>query len=141
MKKQVMTGEPSGTAGAPILNILQKKNLVNCLVVVTRYFGGILLGTGGLSRAYSESAKAAIEKVNISKLTLATEYEIKLKYSQIQNFENYCRKNNIKILKSQYNEDIVCNILVNNELNEIFLKNAQENEIEVKKIKEEYMKI
>lgn len=136
-----MTGEPSGTAGAPILNILQKKNLVNCLVVVTRYFGGILLGTGGLSRAYSESAKAAIEKVNISKLTLATEYEIKLKYSQIQNFENYCRKNNIKILKSQYNEDIVCNILVNNELNEIFLKNAQENEIEVKKIKEEYMKI
>ena len=48
-------GEPSGTAGAPMLNILQKNNLVNVLIVVTRYFGGILLGTGGLVRAYQNS--------------------------------------------------------------------------------------
>lgn len=55
-------GEPSGTAGAPMLNILQKNGYVNVLIVVTRYFGGILLGTGGLVRAYSNSLIQAIEK-------------------------------------------------------------------------------
>lgn len=54
--------EPTGTAGIPILNLLVQKELVNVLVVVTRYFGGILLGTGGLFKAYSDSAKGAIEK-------------------------------------------------------------------------------
>ena len=55
-------GEPSGTAGAPMLNILQKNEYVNILIIVTRYFGGILLGTGGLVRAYSDSLLLAIEK-------------------------------------------------------------------------------
>lgn len=58
-------GEPSGTAGAPMLNILQKQELTNVLIVVTRYFGGILLGTGGLVRAYTSAAKEAIEKAQI----------------------------------------------------------------------------
>ena len=60
-------GEPSGTAGVPILNILNGKNLSNVLVIVTRYFGGILLGTGGLVRAYS---LATTEAIDSSKLTL-----------------------------------------------------------------------
>ena len=58
-------GEPSGTAGAPMLNILKQSNLCNVLVVVTRYFGGILLGTGGLVRAYSQSTQDVIEKSHI----------------------------------------------------------------------------
>ncbi len=58
-------GEPAGTAGAPILNLLSKYELSNCLAVVTRYFGGILLGTGGLVRAYSEVTKIAIQKAKI----------------------------------------------------------------------------
>ena len=57
-----MIGEPSGTAGAPMLNILQKNNLCNALIIVTRYFGGILLGTGGLVRCYSAGCLGAIEK-------------------------------------------------------------------------------
>jgi len=55
-------GEPSGTAGAPILNILNKMELMNVLVIVTRYFGGILLGTGGLVKAYSQATKMAIRR-------------------------------------------------------------------------------
>lgn len=56
-------GEPSKTAGAPILEVIQKNNLTNILVVVTRYFGGIKLGAGGLTRAYSSSASQGLEKI------------------------------------------------------------------------------
>ncbi len=65
LEKSSDDGEPSGTAGAPILNLLTKNELVNCLAIVTRYFGGILLGTGGLFRAYSEVTKNAIANANI----------------------------------------------------------------------------
>ena len=65
IEKSSDDGEPSGTAGAPMLNLLTKNELVNCLAIVTRYFGGILLGTGGLVRAYSEVTKNAIESANI----------------------------------------------------------------------------
>lgn len=58
-------GEPQGTAGMPVFNILQKKDIVNVLIVVTRYFGGILLGKGGLIRAYSEAAKIALEEAEV----------------------------------------------------------------------------
>ena len=68
-------GEPSGTAGGPMLNILQKNNLCNVLVVVTRYFGGILLGTGGLVRAYSEATTKAIEKAEKVTKTSGIEME------------------------------------------------------------------
>ena len=65
-------GEPAGTAGAPMLNILQKKDLVNVVVIVTRYFGGILLGTGGLVRAYSEVTQKAIEEAGVKGLENST---------------------------------------------------------------------
>lgn len=61
MAKMVDDGEPSGTAGKPIYNVIEKKNLTNILVVVVRYFGGIKLGAGGLVRAYSKCASMAVE--------------------------------------------------------------------------------
>ena len=79
-------GEPSGTAGGPMLNILQKNNLVNVLIVVTRYFGGILLGTGGLVRAYSDSLQKAIEESELLELTIGTECEVKLEYNYFEKF-------------------------------------------------------
>lgn len=64
--KAVDDGEPSGTAGKPILNVLQKKDMTNVLCVVIRYFGGIKLGAGGLVRAYTKSASEAIKLVNLT---------------------------------------------------------------------------
>ena len=78
IEKSSDDGEPSGTAGGPMLNILQKNNLCNILVIVTRYFGGILLGTGGLVRAYSETTKKAIENAQKIEMILGTEMEAKV---------------------------------------------------------------
>lgn len=58
-------GEPSGTAGKPILNVLQHKEIGNCVVIVVRYFGGIKLGAGGLTRAYSSTAQAVVDNMNL----------------------------------------------------------------------------
>ena len=69
-------GEPSGTAGAPMLNILQKNNLCNVIVIVTRYFGGILLGTGGLVRAYSDCTIGAVNGAKKFNLQLGEEVEV-----------------------------------------------------------------
>ena len=63
-------GEPQGTAGIPVLDVLQKEGLTDCCVVVTRYFGGILLGGGGLVRAYSHAAKLAVDSAEIIKMSM-----------------------------------------------------------------------
>lgn len=63
-------GEPQGTAGMPILEVLRHENLQNCVCVVTRYFGGVLLGTGGLVRAYTKGAQVAVEKAGVQKMSL-----------------------------------------------------------------------
>ena len=86
-------GEPSGTAGMPMLNILEKNNFINILVVVTRYFGGILLGTGGLVKAYSEATQKVIEKSEIVIEEEGIELEIELNYKDLENFKYYCNKN------------------------------------------------
>lgn len=69
-------GEPQGTAGVPVLDVIKKNNLTDTCVVVTRYFGGILLGAGGLVRAYSHTAKLAVEAAHIIKMSLCTELKV-----------------------------------------------------------------
>lgn len=103
-------GEPSGTAGGPMLNILQKNNLCNVLVVVTRYFGGILLGTGGLVRAYSDSMQNALELTEEVEKCTGIEFEAELEYNNLETFKYYCRKNNINIVNIQYENTIICKI-------------------------------
>lgn len=75
-------GEPHGTAGKPVLDVIVGRNLENVCIVVTRYFGGILLGTGGLVHAYSEAAKSAVESAVIVQMKLLTEYSIVCDYQQ-----------------------------------------------------------
>lgn len=120
--------EPSGTAGEPILNVIKKNNLKNILIVVTRYFGGILLGTGGLTRAYSNAASSVIEKCNIIKEEKGLEAIIELDYSENDKFKYYCEKNNIRITNIEYKENIKYNIELNDEeYNKLTLKNKTNN--------------
>ena len=128
-------GEPSGTAGAPMLEILEKQNLGNVLIVVTRYFGGILLGTGGLVRAYSDSLKKAIEKATIVVLEHGFEIDVELSYSDLDKFKYYCNKNNINIINCSYLESIICRIEVNDiEKRKIEDDVNDQNNLNIKKI-------
>lgn len=103
-------GEPSGTAGGPMLNILQKNNLCNILVIVTRYFGGILLGTGGLVRAYSDATLESIDKAEKVEKCMGQEAEVEIEYNNLENFKYYCKKNNIFIGDFVYSNTIFCKI-------------------------------
>lgn len=82
-------GEPQGTSGPPILKVLEGKGLTNLALVVTRYFGGIKLGTGGLVRAYSKSAEQAIEEAGIGGAAIFRKARIDLDYSDYNRFLNY----------------------------------------------------
>jgi len=103
LKKCNDDGEPSGTAGLPILEVLDKKNIDNVLCIVVRYFGGIKLGAGGLIRAYANSVKEALENNEIIELIDGLEIELETDYENKKEIE-YLFKNNIK--EANYQEKI-----------------------------------
>ena len=99
-------GEPSGTAGAPLLALLKSANLTNVIIIVTRYFGGILLGTGGLVRAYTESAKNAIENAKIVYKDYGTQFQIEISYNNLKEIQFICKNLDISIIKIEYQENV-----------------------------------
>ena len=103
-KKCSDDGEPTGTAGFPILNILEKKQLDFILCIIVRYFGGIKLGTGGLTRAYSTVTKLTIEKTNLIEYEKGKEYKIIFSYTH-QSKIDYLLKNS-DIITKEYQENI-----------------------------------
>lgn len=113
-------GEPSGTAGAPMLNILKKENLCNVLVVVTRYFGGILLGTGGLVRAYSQSTQNVIEKSNIIVKKEGYIAKIEVEYKELEKLKYFCKKKEINIINVDYLENVIVELEFKKEEKAIF---------------------
>ena len=119
-----------------MLTILQKNNLANVLVVVTRYFGGILLGTGGLVRAYSESTLKAIEEVTKIEKILGEELKVTLDYNNFENFKYYCKNNKITIVNSQYTENVVCKIELEEEKKAKLMDDFETKKINLKEIKE-----
>ena len=127
-------GEPSGTAGAPMLNILQKNQLVNVLIIVTRYFGGILLGTGGLVRAYSDSLLKVIESCNITEKEIGYEVKVTIDYNNFEMFKYYCKNNNINIVNTEYFENIVCKIQLEEEKKEKLMEDYASKKINLKNI-------
>ena len=99
-------GEPSGTAGVPMLNIVNGRNLSNILVVVTRYFGGILLGTGGLVRAYSLATTTALDDSNIIKQEMGLEASFNVEYKELEEVKYHLKNRNIVISGQEYLENV-----------------------------------
>ena len=104
-------GEPSGTSGMPIAQLLQKEGLTNVCVVVTRYFGGIKLGTGGLLRAYSGMAKQLLEKAGTKEVKDMVRIKIKFPYQQLEKLQNAAKKSDFSIEKIEYFDELNITLL------------------------------
>ncbi len=98
-----------------MLELLRGKSLCNVLIVVTRYFGGILLGTGGLVRAYAGATKLAIENAELILKQIGKEVKLIVEYSEVENFKYYCRKHEISIIKEEYSDNVIFWIEISNE--------------------------
>ncbi len=114
-------GEPSRTAGIPILQALLNNNLDNVLCVVTRYFGGIKLGAGGLVRAYSKSAMESINNAQIVQYVSSTTLEISFDFTHINKIEQLINKFNVEIKDKMYLEKVTYTLNINNEYKTNFI--------------------
>lgn len=108
-------GEPSGTAGMPILQVLLQKGLKNVLVVVVRYFGGIKLGAGGLVRAYSRTAAEAVNKAGIVRMVLSSQAVLSINYNLLGSVEHFLHQPGIDIKEMSYGEKVDIHILTNHD--------------------------
>lgn len=105
-------GEPSGTAGKPILEVITSQDIRNCLVVVTRYFGGIMLGTGGLLRAYQTAAKEGLANSEIVAVYQGRRAVMDIDYNYIGKLQYICGELGAEIIKSEYGANVHMEILV-----------------------------
>lgn len=105
-------GEPSGTAGIPELKALQLMNLKNVTVVVTRYFGGIKLGAGGLIRAYSNSVTQAVEHIGVVKRVLQQELIFAVPYNRFDEIDHFIKQNKIYVSDTQYGVDVTIKVFL-----------------------------
>ncbi len=119
-------GEPGGTAGKPMLDVLLGSGITNIVVVVTRYFGGTLLGTGGLVRAYSDAAKEAVE----ASVTYTVERKIRLKietdYTSFQSLERLFKSKDNVTFETEYSDKILMNVGIPVDLAEEIEKSVTE---------------
>lgn len=106
-------GEPSGTAGMPILEVLRRQELTNVLVIVTRYFGGTLLGAGGLVRAYTSGAAGALQNAVPALMTPSLEYTLSTDYARYARLEPFLKNSDyIRLLDVQYGEKITLRCMI-----------------------------
>ncbi len=134
-------GEPNGTAGIPIINYLKNSDLTNIAVVVTRYYGGIKLGTGGLARAYSGTAREAIEKGKIVEAKLFLRIQMVFDYGLIGKIENTLIQQNILVAGKSYNEKVAFDILVEQYKSEEIIEslvNITANQITITEMDSQY---
>lgn len=126
IKRYSDDGEPQGTAGLPVLDVLQKEGLCDLCVVVTRYFGGILLGGGGLVRAYSHSAKLAVDAAGIKTMRPCAVLELDCDYSLYGKISYLLPQFGVKTLGSDFGAAVHLRLLIAAGRKEGFVKQLQE---------------
>lgn len=112
IKRTSDDGEPSGTAGIPMLGVLENHQLTNLCAVVTRYFGGIKLGAGGLIRAYAGSVALAIKEIGVVETKEQVGLRLQLSYSQYQEYGNFLKAENLTELDSEFTDTVSTSIFV-----------------------------
>lgn len=105
-------GEPKGTGGIPVLDVLNKNNLTDVVVVVTRYFGGVLLGASGLGRAYSNSASMALESTSIVEKVVGNAAQVAIEYELLGKVKYSFAKENLYIDEVNYSDKVIINLNV-----------------------------
>lgn len=119
-------GEPSGTAGRPMLEVLLGQEVHNVAVVVTRYFGGVLLGTGGLVRAYTKAVQEGLMNSQIATLAYGTDVKIETDYNGIGKLQYILGKAGVAIQKSEYTDVVTLQVFLLQEQKDIILKEMTE---------------
>ena len=115
IKRTSDDGEPSGTAGVPMLGVLENHNLTNVCVVVTRYFGGIKLGAGGLIRAYAGSVALAVKEIGIIEIKEQAGIQIHMTYAQYQEYGNFLKEHNLIELETNFTDQVDTIIFIDKE--------------------------
>ncbi len=115
IKRTSDDGEPSGTAGVPMLGVLENHNLTNVCVVVTRYFGGIKLGAGGLIRAYAGSVALAVKEIGIVEIKEQAGIQIHMTYAQYQEYGNFLKEHNLIELETNFTDQVDTMIFIDKE--------------------------
>lgn len=119
-------GEPQGTAGVPVLEVLQREGLVDIVTVVTRYFGGVLLGAGGLVRAYSHGAKLAVDAAERMVMSECAELAMAFSYDQYGRIERLLAKYSARTIFSDFGADVRLRVLMKAYLVDAFQKDLAE---------------
>lgn len=144
IQRESDNGEPSGTAGVPILEVLKNLELHNVTAVVTRYFGGIKLGAGGLIRAYSNAASNAIEHVGVVRKVVQTELSLKVSYSAWGKLQNYLENNQVNISDTVFMTDVTAVVYVDTPEVESFtatIVDLMNGQVEVEEGQEKYVEV
>lgn len=134
-------GEPQGTAGVPILDVIKNKNLRETLVVVVRYFGGVKLGAGGLVRAYSSCASENLAASKIAFLEMCRELQIQVEYTGIDSLQKYLSSKPCVPLLTDYGEKVTATVAVKSSEEEVFvnaLVDFMQGRVEIEKRDEYY---
>ena len=112
IKRTSDDGEPSGTAGVPMLGVMENHQVTNVCFVVTRYFGGIKLGAGGLIRAYAGSVALAIKEIGLIEIKEQAGLRLKMSYSQYQNFDNFLKAEDLIEFDTEFTDLVTTTIYI-----------------------------
>lgn len=140
-KKANDDGEPSNTAGKPMLNVLERQELNNVIAIVSRYFGGIKLGAGGLTRAYTQSIAEALKQATIVEKQLVALYTITIDYSFTKKFEHLLKTHAIRCENIDYLDQVVYTCYIKDDSFFTIIQDLTNNNYQKKYLKEVYLEV